>query len=90
MVTRTGGLPLFVTAVVRGAVDAHQLVSGTAVPASAATAVDQRLESLEPPARRLVEATAVLAEPTSLVVLGQVAEVADPSAASPRRPSPAW
>ena len=81
VVTRTGGLPLFVTAVVRGAVDRDQLVSGTALPASAATAVGRLLESLEPPARRLVEATAVLAEPTSLVVLGQVAEVADPSAA---------
>ena len=51
------------------------------MPASAATVVSRMLESLDPSARRLVEAAAVMAEPTPLVVLGQVAAVTHPSPA---------
>ncbi|MEO7235931.1 MAG: LuxR C-terminal-related transcriptional regulator [Lapillicoccus sp.] len=80
LVARTGGLPLLVAAVVRGAADQDQLAAAT-VTASVAGTVRQLLASLDPAARRLAEAAAVLAEPTALSVLGQVADVPDPSAA---------
>ena len=80
LVARTGGLPLLVAAVVRGAADEDELATAT-VTASVAGTVRQLLASLDPAACRLVEAAAVLAEPSSLTVLGQVAEVPDPSAA---------
>ncbi len=80
LVARTGGLPLLVAAVVRGAADQDQLAAAT-VTASVAGTVRRLLASLDPAARRLAEAAAVLAEPTPLTVLGQVADVQDPSAA---------
>ena len=57
-----GGLPLLVAAVVRGAADEDELAAVT-VTASVAGTVRQLLASLDPEARRLVEAAAVLAEP---------------------------
>ncbi len=81
LVARTNGLPLLVAAVVRGAEDEGQLALTTALPGSVAATVTRMLGSLDPSARRLVESAAVLAEPSPLTVLGQVADVPDPSAA---------
>ena len=81
LVSRTGGLPLLLAAIVRGAADEQQLMSSTTMPESLAAAVTRMVVSLDPAARRLVEAAAVLAEPLPLTVLGQVADVPDPSAA---------
>jgi DNA-binding CsgD family transcriptional regulator len=81
LVARTGGVPLLVKSVVRSATDLAQVESGAGVPASAATAASRMLASVGPEPRRLVEAAAVLAEPTDIVVLGRIADLADPSAA---------
>jgi hypothetical protein len=78
LITRTGGVPLLVTAVLRGAPGPEQVESGAAVPATVAARL---LAGVDDDARRLVEAAAVLAEPTDLVVLGRTADVDDPSAA---------
>ena len=71
-------MPLLVTAVLRGAPGPEQVESGAAVPATVAARL---LAGVDDDARRLVEAAAVLAEPTDLVVLGRTADVDDPSAA---------
>ena len=81
VVDRTGGVPLLVAAVVRDAPTVEALTSGK-LPGSAATAARHMLASLGDPARRLVEAAAVLAEPTALSVLGTVADVTDPASAA--------
>ncbi len=82
LITRTGGVPLLVAAILRGARDPAQLESGADVPVSVTSAVARLLGGLDEVARRLVEAAAVLAEPTDLVVLGRTADADDPSAAT--------
>ncbi len=81
LVERTGGVPLLVTAAVRGVDGPAQLESMAELPASVAVAASRMLSVVDNPARRLTEAAAVLAEPVDLVVLGRTAEVDDPSAA---------
>ena len=78
---RTGGMPLLLQAVLRGADDQSQLNSRADVPATAAAAATRLLSSVPPATRLLVEASAVLAEPTDLVVLGRLVSVEDPYAA---------
>jgi DNA-binding CsgD family transcriptional regulator len=80
LITRTGGVPLLVTAVLRGVPDTAGLESGADLPASVASAATRLLAGVDDGARRLVEAAAVLAEPADLVVLGRIADVEDPSA----------
>ena len=81
LITRTGGVPLLVTAVLRGVPGPGRLDSGPGLPASVASAATRLLAGVDDGARRLVEAAAVLAEPADLVVLGRTADVDDPSAA---------
>ncbi|MET0693581.1 MAG: AAA family ATPase [Propionibacteriaceae bacterium] len=78
---RTGGMPLLLGAVLRGADHSTQLESRADVPATAAAAATRLLSSVPRPTQLLVEASAVLAEPTDLVVLGRLANVEDPHAA---------
>ena len=80
LVQGTGGLPLLLVAVVRSAVDPAQLDAQAEVPDLAAAA-RRLLSSVPHPSQLLVEASAVLAEPIELVVLGRVARVDDPAAA---------
>ena len=79
LVTRTGGVPLLVSAVLIGAADETELQSDGAVPPSAAAAARHLLEAVPPVARRLVEASAVLAERTDRLVVGQLSGVAQPA-----------
>ncbi len=81
LISRTGGVPLLVAALVRGVADPGQFESGAEVPASVTAAAIRLLDAVDEPARRLTEAAAVVAEPADLVVLGRTADVADPSAA---------
>lgn len=74
---QTGGSPLLVSSVLRNAGERSQLETWTDVPASAAAAVAQTLQSLDDQGRRVVEAAAVLDEPADLVKLGGAAEVSD-------------
>ena len=78
LVQRTGGVPLLLVAVLRGAADPAQLESGADVPATAAAAATRLLTSVPRPTQLLVEASAVLAEPIDLVGLGRLARVEDP------------
>ena len=82
LVARTGGVPLLLLAVVGSAADVSGLESGSELPASAATEARRMLSSVDADARRLVEAAAVLADPTDLVVLGRIADLADPAGAA--------
>ena len=81
LVRRTGGLPLLLLALLRGAADESQLVSNGYVPESAASAVGRMLRSIGGPARNLIEASAVMRDATDLIALGQIGEVDDPSSA---------
>ena len=78
LVQRTGGLPLLVVAALRGVDHPDQLLSESDVPATVAAAVARLMASVTPTAQRLVRGSAVLAEPTDLLVLGRVAEVENP------------
>ena len=78
LVRRTGGLPLLLVAILRGADGPAQLEVGGNVPATAAAEVAGLMRSATPATHRLVQAIAVLAEPTDVVVLGQVADVEHP------------
>ena len=80
LVARTGGLALLLVAVLRGATDPSQLAAGTDVAVTVRAAASRLLTSVPPPARRLVEASAVLAEPVDLVALGRIAGVEDSGA----------
>lgn len=82
LVRRTGGVPLLLAAILRGAEHQSQLESGAEVPATVAAAARRLLASVPPAARRLVEASAVLAVSSDLVVLGELGRVADPFAAA--------
>ena len=81
VVEQTGGSPLLISSVLQNVARHEQLETWTDVPATAATAAQRMLGSLDQESRRLVEAAAVLAEPADLVMLGGVAEV---TAAAPR------
>ena len=74
---QTGGSPLLISSVLHNAADQTQLETWTDVPASAADAAARMLGSLDDASRRLVEASAVLAEPADLVTLGGVAAITD-------------
>lgn len=78
LVERTGGLPVLVVAVLRGVDHPDQLVSEAEVPGTVAAAAARLLASVPQTAQRLVQACAVLGEPTDLLVLGRVAEVDRP------------
>ena len=78
---RTGGIPLLLVAVLRGADGPSQLDSRADIPATAAAAAAHLLKSVPRPAQLLAEASAVLAEPSDLVMLGRLARVEDPYAA---------
>ena len=78
LVRRTGGSPLLLVAILRGAESPDQLEAGGNVPATASAAVARLMRSATPATRRLVEAIAVLAEPTDVLVLGQVGDVEHP------------
>ncbi|WP_344806338.1 helix-turn-helix transcriptional regulator [Microlunatus ginsengisoli] len=81
LVSRTGGVPLLVNAVLVGASDPTQLESDAHLPPSTAAAASHLLAAVDPPTRRLVEACAVLAEPSDLLVVGEMSEVDEPAAA---------
>lgn len=78
---RTGGVPLLLGAVLRGAADMGHLESGAEVTSTAAAAASRLLESVPRPTRRLVQASSVFAEPAEVLVLGRLARVEDPFAA---------
>ena len=76
---RTAGVPLLVSAVLRDAAHSSDLAS---VPTSASTTAARMLASLPADACRLVEAVAVLDEPSELLVAGQIAQVNTPTLAA--------
>lgn len=79
LVHRTGGVPLLMSALIRGAATESALDSD--VGESLTQAADRMVGSVDRPAQRLVEAAAVLAEPAGLIVLGDMAGIRDPTAA---------
>ena len=74
---RTAGLPLLVSALVGSARSPRDLDAEGDLPTSVATAVMRLFGAVDEPARRLVEASAVLGEAVPLVVLGQLAPTPD-------------
>ena len=76
---RTGGVPLLVAAVLRGAPDQSSLA--TDIPATVEAAALRMLGSVDTHTRSFVEASAVLAEPADVIAVGQVADSTDPSLA---------
>src|SRR6195952_4729477 len=76
---RTGGVPLLVGAVLSEGTDRLDFQAG---PVSAAAAARRILSGISPDARDLVEALAVLDEPTDLIAAGQVAAVPEPALAA--------
>ncbi len=74
---RTAGLPLLVSALVGSARSPRDLDVEGDLPTSVATAVMRLFGAVDEPARRLVEASAVLGEAVPLVVLGQLAPTPD-------------
>lgn len=86
LVGSTGGVPLLVAGAIRGASAPAQLVPDqggrSTISATVATAVARMLGSVAADARRLVEASAVLAEPVDLLVLGRMTEIPDAATAA--------
>ena len=78
---RTGGGPLLVAAVIRGASDPRQLGSAADAPASLAEVTRHLLHSVGEAAGRLAQAVAVLGEATEIAVLGAITDLADPTTA---------
>jgi DNA-binding CsgD family transcriptional regulator len=74
---RTEGVPLLVGAFLRGAPSPTALVEGAEVPATVAEAASRLLAGVDEGARRLVEASAVVAEPIELLILGRIAQVSE-------------
>lgn len=72
LIARTGGVPLLVAAVLRGAPDQSSLA--TDIPATVEAAALRMLGSVDAHTRSFVEASAVLAEPADVIAVGQVAD----------------
>lgn len=80
LVERTHGVPLLVAEAIRGAATPDELAAARQVPDTVAGAVQRMLASVDPETRGLVEASAVLAEPAEVIVLGRLTALADPAA----------
>lgn len=78
LVRRTGGLPLLIRALLETG-DREQLDDPASLPSSVTDSVHRLMLGLHPSVRRLVQALAVLDEPTGLVALGDVVGDADPA-----------
>lgn len=86
LIGSTGGVPLLVAEAIRGAAAPAHLAPAPGVratiTATVAAAVDRMLSSVAAETRRLVEASAVLAEPVELLVLSRMSAMADAGAAA--------
>ena len=83
LLVQSGGLPLLVEALVQASdlEDAPTRPSGRSAPVPTVRATEQLIQTLDPSARRLLQALAVLAAPSGLIDLGQVADLPDPATA---------
>ena len=80
---QSGGLPLLIKALIQGAdLDGPRVRRrGPAARVPTVKATERLIQTLEPSSRRLLQALAVIAAPADVIDLGQVADVADPTAA---------